>query len=106
MGWNKNFNRDRVEELVMKLANGKKMAVVLKEMKIDLTVARRMLNRPIGRKVIQELRDLQALQQGLAKGKAAPAVEELPTEMTEEERAALNASSEAMAAAARERFAG
>jgi hypothetical protein len=111
MGWNENFNRKRIEELVMKLANGRKMAVVLKEMKIDLTEARRMLNRRMGRKVMKELQDLQALQRGLAQGKAAAAAEEVveeevPAELTEEERAVLKASAEARAAELRERYAG
>jgi hypothetical protein len=90
------YKRGQVEELVMKLASGRKMGEVLKEMKIDLTQARQMLQRPMGRKVMQELRELQALQRGLAAGKKAEAAcgdtcekGAVPAGVTEEEMWAL-----------------
>jgi hypothetical protein len=90
------YKRGQVEELVMKLASGRKMGEVLKEMKIDLTQARQMLQRPMGRKVMQELRELQALQRSLAAGKKAEAAcgetgekGAVPAGVTEEEMWAL-----------------
>jgi hypothetical protein len=110
MRWTKNNSRKRAEALVMKLESGKKIGEVLAEMGISLMQAKRMLRRPLGQKVLEEMRALRSVPRELAGGKKAEEgeaeEEEVPTELTEEERAALKESSEALAAAARERFAG
>jgi hypothetical protein len=111
MRWHKNNSRKRVEELVFRLESGGKIGEVLAEMKISLTQARRMLERPMGRKVIQEVRELRALPRDLATGKKAEAAggeveEEVTAGMTEEEmEAVLKESTDALAEEARERYA-
>jgi hypothetical protein len=87
--------RMRMETLLVGLASGRKMEEILQEMKLSLKQARRSLRGKVGRKVLEEVREMRMLQRELTNRKEAVpeaareegvvGVGELPEGVTEEE---------------------
>ena len=76
------MTKARIEELVGKLAGGAEVGGVLTEFGITLGEARKILQKGMGRRVVKELKGMQALQRELMLGELAPkAAEALARQM-------------------------